>query len=58
MEKFYTVSKNKTWSWLWLRSRAPYCKIQTQIEESRENHQAIQVWPESDLLWLYSRSDE
>ena len=25
-EKFYTVSRNKTWSWLWLRSWAPYCK--------------------------------
>ena len=29
MEKFYTVSKNKTRSWLWLRSWAPYCHIQT-----------------------------
>ena len=38
MEKLYTVSKNKTGSWLWLRSRTPYCQIQTQIEESRENH--------------------
>ena len=28
MEKLYTVSKNKTGSWLWLRSSAPYCKIQ------------------------------
>ena len=28
MEKLYTVSKNKTWSWLWLRSWTPYCKIQ------------------------------
>ena len=28
MEKFYTVSKNKTGSWLWLRSWTPYCKIQ------------------------------
>ena len=28
MEKFYTVSKNNTRSWLWLRSWAPYCKIQ------------------------------
>ena len=28
IEKFYIVSKNKTWSWLWLRSWAPYCKIQ------------------------------
>ena len=29
MEKFYTVSKNKTRSWLWLRSWSPYCQIQT-----------------------------
>ena len=27
-EALYTVSKNKTRSWLWLRSWAPYCKIQ------------------------------
>ena len=27
-EKCYTVSKNKTRSWLWLRSWAPFCKIQ------------------------------
>ena len=25
MEKLYTVSKNKTRSWLWLRSWTPYC---------------------------------
>ena len=29
MEKLYTVSKNKTGSWLWLRSWIPYCKIHT-----------------------------
>ena len=29
MEKLYTVSKNKTQSWLWLRSWTPYCQIQT-----------------------------
>ena len=29
MKKFYTVRKNKTGSWLWLRSWTPYCKIQT-----------------------------
>ena len=29
MEKLYTVSKNKTGSWLWLRSLTPYCQIQT-----------------------------
>ena len=28
MEKFYTVSKNKTSGWPWLRSWALYCKIQ------------------------------
>ena len=30
--------KNKTGRWLWLISWTPYCKIQTEIEESRENH--------------------
>ena len=29
MEKLYTVSKNKTRSWLWLRSWTPYCQMQT-----------------------------
>ena len=38
MEKLYTVSKNKTGSWLWLRSWTTYCQIQTEIEESRENY--------------------
>ena len=28
-EKLYTVRKNKTGSWLWLRSWTPYCQIQT-----------------------------
>ena len=27
MEKFYTISKNKTGSWLWLRSWTPYGQI-------------------------------
>ena len=34
METLYTVSKNKTGSWLSLRSWTPYCQIQTEIEES------------------------
>ena len=38
MEKLYTVSKNKIGRWLWLRSWTSYCQIQTEIEESRENH--------------------
>ena len=29
MEKLYTVSKNKTGSWLWLRLWTPDCQIQT-----------------------------
>ena len=29
MEKLYTFSKNKTGSWLWVRSWTPYCQIQT-----------------------------
>ena len=33
MEKLYTVNKNKTRSWLWLRSWTPYCQIQTDIEK-------------------------
>ena len=28
-KEVYTVSKNKTGCWLWLRSWIPYCKIQT-----------------------------
>ena len=58
MEKLYTVSINKTGSWLWLRSWTPYCQIQTEIEESRENHYTIQVWPKSNPLWLYSGSEK
>ena len=38
MEKLYIVSKNKTGSWLWLRSWTPYCQIKNKIEESREKH--------------------
>ena len=33
MEKLYTVSKNKTWSWLWLRSWTPYCQIQLKLKK-------------------------
>ena len=38
MEKLYTVSKNRTASWLWLRTCTNQYQIQTSIEESRENH--------------------
>ena len=36
MENLYTVIKNETRSWLWLRSWTPYYQIQTEIEESRK----------------------
>ena len=58
MEKLYTVSKNKTGSWLWLSSWTPYCQIQAYIEESRENHYTIQAWPKSNALWLYFEIDK
>ena len=35
-----------------------FCQIQTEIEESRENHQTIQVWPKSNPLWLFSGSEK
>ena len=38
IEKLYTVSKNKSWRWLWFRSWAPYWKIQVKIEQGRKNH--------------------
>ena len=38
MEKLYTVSKNKARTWLWFTSWTPYWQIQTEVEESRENH--------------------
>ena len=52
MEKLYVVSKKKTGSWLWLRSWTHYHQIQTEIEESGENHYTILVWPKSNPLWL------
>jgi len=33
MEKLYTVSKNKTWNWLWLTSWTPYCQIETKFKK-------------------------
>ena len=41
-----------------VRSWTPYYQIQTEIEESRENHYTIQVWPKSNPLWLYSGSEK
>ena len=34
MEKLYTVCKNKTRSWLWLRSWTPCCKIRLKLKKA------------------------
>ena len=36
MEKLYTVSKNKTVSWLWLRSWTPYCQFRLKLKKVGE----------------------
>ena len=33
MKKLYTVSKTKTWNWLWLRSSTPYCNFRLQLKK-------------------------
>ena len=33
MEKLYTICKNKTWRWLWLRSWTPYCKFRLKLKK-------------------------
>ena len=48
MEKLYTVGKNKTGSWRWLRSWTPYCHIQTEIEESGKTTRPFRY----DLHWI------
>ena len=55
MEKLHTVSKNKTRSWLWLRSWTPYfAKLIFKLK--KVGNKTIQVWPKSNPLGLYSRS--
>ena len=34
-EKLYTVSKNKTRSWLWLRSYTPHCQIRLKLKKGK-----------------------
>ena len=47
MEKLFTVSKNKTGSWLWLRSWTPYCQIQL---HDPDNHDGVITDLEPDIL--------
>ena len=62
MEKLYTVSKNKTGSWLWLRSWTPYCQIQTlKLKKVGKTTRPFRYdWNplQSNPLQLYSESDK
>ena len=65
MKKLYTVSKNKTWSWLWLRSWAPYLLQNSGLnEESRKNHWGFpgdsdgKELPAMQETWLQSLGQE
>ena len=52
MEKLYTVNKNKTRSWLWLRSWT-CCQIQTEIEWFYEDLQdLLELTPKKDVLFI------
>ena len=51
IEKLYTVSRNKTGSWLWLISWTPYCQIQTEIECLYDDLQGVlELTPKKDVL--------
>jgi len=44
MKKLYTVSRNKTWSWLWLRSSAFNIKIQAWTKEYQKNTRSARYY--------------
>ena len=44
MEKVYTISKNKTGSWLWLRSWTPYCQSQTWLKAQHSENEDHGIW--------------
>ena len=54
-EALYSQQK-QNWELTVAQIMNSYCQIQTEIEESRENHKTIQVWPKSNPLWLYTES--
>ena len=59
MEKLYTVSKQKRGQELTVAQIMNSLLQNSGInEENRENHWAIEVWPKSKLLRLYSRGEE
>ena len=48
MEKLYTVSKNTTGSWLWLRSWTPYFQIQIELKKVGKTARPFRY----DLNWI------
>ena len=69
MEKLYSVSKNKTWSWLWLRSSTPYdWKIkpinpkESQpwifIGRTDAEAEALILWPPDVKRWLTGKDSD
>ena len=57
-ETLYSQQKQDRELTVWLISWIPYCQIQTEIEESGENHETIQIWSKSNPLWLHIRSEK
>ena len=61
MEMLYTVSKNKTRSWLWLRSwtSTPIAKFRLKLKKVGEITRLFRyVWPKSNPLQWHSGSDK
>ena len=54
MEKLYTANKNKTRSWLWLRSWTPYCQIQTLIVEIGKTTGPLSSVLLLSRVWLFA----
>ena len=50
--------RKQDWELTMVQIMNRYCQIQTLIEESRENHWTIQVWPKSNPSRLYSGRDK
>ena len=59
MEKLYTVSKNKTRSWLWLRSWTPYAKFRLKLKKVGKTTRPFRYdLNQIPYNWLYSGSDQ
>ena len=56
MEKVYTVSKNKTRSWLWLRSWTPYARFRLKLKEVEKTTRPFR-YDLNQILYAGTRSD-